>query len=116
MNLRHVERPQLMTYLEVRCAETGRTVGRIVDLTTTGMRLITREELELETDFHLVIAVENSIGAPDELRVDARCMWVGRDVNPELHCAGFEFEHVRPRQEDMLSRLIRTHRFENQHS
>lgn len=116
MNKRHLERPQLMTYLEVRCAETGEPVGRIVDLTTSGMRLITAEELELDAEFHLVIPVENSAGAPEELRVDARCMWVGRDVNPDLHCAGFEFEHVRPRQEAMLARIVHTQRFEHQRS
>ena len=116
MNKRHVERPQLMTYLEVRCAETGRTVGRIVDLTTAGMRLITGEELELEADFHLVIPVDNGARAPEELRIDARCMWVGHDVNPELHCAGFEFEHVRPRQEALLARIVHTHRFAHQQS
>lgn len=116
MDKRQGSRPNLMTYLEVRCAETGRSVGRIVDLTTRGMRLITEEVLELETEFHLVIPLDNGARAAEELRIDARCMWVGHDVNPDLHCAGFEFLHVRPRQEALLARLIHTQKFEHQHS
>lgn len=111
MNDRHLERPRMMTSLEVRCAETGRPVGRIVDLTTAGMRLVTGEELELEAYFHLVVVVENDPGNTEELRIDARCMWVGHDVNPELHCAGFEFEHVRPRHQALLAQIVQTHGF-----
>ena len=116
MNDRQLQRPRMTTNLEVRCAETGRPVGQIVDLTTAGMRLVTSEELELETDFHLVISVENDPGATEELRIDARCMWVGRDVNPELHCAGFEFEHVRPRHQALLAQIVQTQRFAYQHA
>ena len=116
MNKRHERRPQLMTYLEVRCAETGRVVGRIIDLTTRGMRVITDEELPLEAEFHLVIPIDNGLGRQEELRIDARCMWTGSDVNPDLLCAGLEFEEVRPRQEALLARIIQHHRFEYQHS
>jgi c-di-GMP-binding flagellar brake protein YcgR len=116
MDRRHDNRPNLMTYLEVRCAETGRPVGRIVDLTTSGMRLITANELSLDQEFQLVIPLDNGPGAPEELRIDARCMWVGHDVNPDLSCAGFEFQHVRPRQQALLARLIHDHRFTHQSS
>ena len=116
MNKRHEERPQLMTYLEVRCAETGRVVGRIIDLTIHGARLITDEQLELGTEIHLVIPIDNGPGRQEELRIDARCTWSGHDVNPDLLCAGFEFEEVRPQQEAALARIIQRHRFEHQHS
>jgi hypothetical protein len=114
MNKRHEDRPQLMTYLEVRCADTGRSIGRIVDLTTSGMRLITDGPLELEAAFHLVIPMDGAQGQHDDLRIDARCVWTGHDINPELYCAGFEFEHVRPRQESLLARIIHRHRFDFQ--
>jgi hypothetical protein len=116
MNKRHEDRPRLMTYLEVRCADTGQTVGRIVDLTTRGMRLVTDGPLELEAEFHLVIPMDDSAVRHEDLRIDARCVWIGHDVNPELHCAGFEFEHVRPRQQSLLARIIHRHRFEFQAS
>ena len=68
MHQRPTVRPDLTTYLEVRSAETGRAVGRIVDLTTRGMRMITEEELELEAEFHLVIPLDNGPRALEELR------------------------------------------------
>ena len=116
MNKRHEPRPQLMTFLKVRCAETGQVVGRIIDLTTQGMRLITDEELQIGAEFHLVIPIDLGPGRQEELRIDACCKWTGPDVNPDLLCAGFEFEEVRPRQEALLARIIQRHRFENQYS
>ena len=76
----------------------------------------TDEQLELGAEFHLVIPIENGPGRQEELRIDARCTWSGHDVNPDLLCAGFEFEEVRPRQEEALARIIQRNRFENQHS
>lgn len=116
MNKRHEVRPHLMTYLEVRCAETGRIVGRIVDLTTAGMRLVCEDAVELGAEFHLVIPIEDGPGRDENLRVDARCTWCGPDVNPDLFGVGFEFEEIRPRQESLLARIIHRHRFEHEHS
>ena len=116
MNKRHEQRPQLMTNLEVRCTETGRIVGRIIDLTVQGMRLVTDEELQLEAEYHLIIPIDNGLGRREEIRIDARCKWTGPDVNPDLLCAGLEFQEVRPRQEALLARIIQRHRFEHEHS
>jgi hypothetical protein len=116
MDKRRADRFLLNVYLEVRDAETGREVGRIVDLTTQGMRLITGEPLTLDSEHTLVIVDDHGHGRPEELHVDARCVWVGKDVNPALDVAGFVFEDVRPRQESLLARIIRRHRFDAQKS
>ena len=113
MNKRHEPRPRLMTYLKVHCAETGRVVGRIIDLTTQGVRLVTNEEIQLEAEIHLVIPFDSGSGQQEELRIDARCRWTGPDVNPDYLCAGLEFVEVRPRQEALLARIIQRYRYEH---
>ena len=116
MNNRQVEYPEPLTDLEVCCADTGQSLGRIVDVTSSGMRLITAGELVLEAEYRLVIPTPGGPGAHEELRIDARCMWIGHDLDPELYLAGFEFRRLRPQQQQLLARLVETDRVAPQYS
>lgn len=107
MTNRTLPRRQLTIPLEVRCASTGRSIGRIVDLSLRGLRLESDTPATLHGDYQLVIDATDGCGPGEPWRIDARCVWTGTDVDPPRHLAGFEFEEVRPRQREMLVRLIR---------
>lgn len=109
MTSRTTPRLQLLTRLEVRCADTGQTIGRIVDISLRGMRLETDAPASLHADYQLLIEDDEDVQAGQPWRIDARCMWTGHDIVPHRHLAGFEFEEVRPRQQELLVRLIRRH-------
>jgi len=110
-NLRTQARHLLNVYLKVLDAETGEPLGRIVDLTTHGMRVVINGPVELGQEMQLLITTDIGDGSADSVRIDARCTWLGRDVNPDHEAAGFEFEHIRPRQEIMLARVIQQFTF-----
>jgi c-di-GMP-binding flagellar brake protein YcgR len=111
-NKRSQERHELNVYLEVRDGETGQAIGRIVDLTTGGLRLVSEEPLSAGHDYDLLIETDIGGEAQDPVRIDARCTWSGRDVNPDFHAAGLQFQNVRPRQQTLLARVIRNFRFQ----
>ena len=75
-----------------------------------GAYAASRGHVDLARRLPLRRALADTVGA---LCPDLR----GRpDVNPDLICAGLEFEDVRPRQEALLARIIQRYRFENQYS
>jgi hypothetical protein len=107
MKSRSATRVLLPTLLEVRCADSGQTIGHVVDLSQHGLRLQTETPATLHGEYHLVIDGDDELGVAQPWRVDARCMWTGSDVEPPRYLAGFEFESVRPRQRELLAQLIR---------
>jgi hypothetical protein len=112
-NQRTQTRHEMATYLEVRDAGSGKTVGHVVDLTTRGMRLVANEPFETTTTYQLLIATDIGPTSVTTIPVTAQCTWAGRDVNPDLLAAGFAFEPLPPREEAALARVIRQHRFEH---
>lgn len=111
-NKRSQERHELNVYLEVRDGETGQTIGRIVDLTTGGLRLVSDEPLSSGHDYDLLIETDIGGEAQVPVRVAARCTWSGHDVNPDYHAAGLQFQNLQPRQQTLLARVIRNFRFQ----
>ncbi|MEZ4388952.1 MAG: PilZ domain-containing protein [Candidatus Krumholzibacteriia bacterium] len=111
-NQRSADRHLLNVYLEVRDAETGEAVGRVVDLTTAGMRMVADRPIDDQRDYQLLITTDIGAAGRQTIRLDARCTWTGRDTNPDLLVAGFAFEHLRPSQQTMLARVIRQFSFE----
>jgi len=112
-NQRRQARHEMAIYLEVRDAGSGESVGHVVDLTTGGMRLVASQPFEAATTYQLLIATDIGAAVTATIPVTATCTWAGRDVNPDLHAAGFAFEPLPPRQEAALARVIRQHRFEH---
>lgn len=110
-NQRNQPRHMLNVYLEVRDAETGDDVGRVVDLTTEGMRVVCNTELCVDREYHLLINADIGPEVREQLRLDAVCRWCGPDTNPDLIAAGLSFESLRPRQQTMLARVIRQFSF-----
>jgi len=114
MNRRGAERPKLVCRCEARDAGSGRLVGRVVDLTTRGLRLACDEPAELFRDCPLVLHLEQADGGGQDLHLEGRCVWVQRDVDPVRHSAGFEFRQLSPPQEALLEEFSGRCRFSQQ--
>jgi hypothetical protein len=88
--------------LKVAERNTDRLVGRLVDVTTEGMMLISSEPIEMNRVFQLTLDLpEEMDGGPREVGLEARSLWTKKDANPDFLLSGFEFVTVAP--EDLLT-------------
>ncbi|MBA4377956.1 MAG: PilZ domain-containing protein [Gemmatimonas sp.] len=104
---RHQKRRPLILYLQILDAATGEELGRLVDLTEEGLRLVGRREIPVGTRLDLRIVLPAGAAACGELAVTAVCRWSGRDVNPDLAAAGLHFEHLEPADSATVGALLR---------
>ena len=105
---RRLRRRQLIYYLKVAERNTDRLVGRLVDVTTEGMMLISSEPVEMNRVFQLTLDLpEEMAGGPREIGLEARSLWSKKDVNPDFLLSGFEFVSVAPEDLVIITDLIR---------
>ena len=102
---RRDRRRGLVLYLPVFDADTGDELGRLVDLTREGMRLVGNREIPIGDRRRLRIVLPEEAASP-ELCVTTVCRWSGHDVNPDLAAAGLLFEDPDPEARSALECLL----------
>jgi hypothetical protein len=103
---RRLKRRQLIYYLEICDDETGESIGHLVDLTITGVKIISREKIEKDKDCRLRISLPPGYFKEKQLVVDARSMWSSEDINTDYLCTGFQFTIVEPSASKIIYGLI----------
>ncbi len=105
---RRQKRRHLIYYLDVRDIDTGESIGRIVDITTGGLLIISNTEYQAETSFNAVITLDSdALGeAQGELEVPIICRWSKSDINPDYFVNGFIFTELTKLKEQRIHRLI----------
>lgn len=106
---RRLPRAELAFYIPIHDRETGDEVGRMVDITPEGMRLVTDAPVELERVFEQFIEVEDSDGVARRLEVVARSVWCQPDTNPDHFAAGLQIIGARAGAGYSIERFIREH-------
>jgi hypothetical protein len=110
---RALQRKQLITYPEVVDRKTNRLIGRVVDITTHGMRLVGSKAVPEKTRKKLkLILPANNLGV-DEISFEAESVWSGPDINPDFVDTGFRFTRLDQRSEGVLAVLMRRAAFRN---
>lgn len=104
---RRQKRRPLILYLQVLDAATGEELGRAVDLTGEGLRLVGEREIPAGSRHDLRILLPAGAAGAAELAVTAVCRWAGRDVNPDLAATGFLFENPGPEARAIVLDLLR---------
>jgi hypothetical protein len=90
MEQRRYARRHLIYQLEVRDADTGHALGRIVDIGVGGFRIVGRSPASPGKVLRLTMKLPESVSGEDTLSVEALCIWSQRDSSPELYVAGFQ--------------------------
>ncbi len=86
---REFKRRHLIYYLEVFDDESGELIGHLVDLTVSGLQLVSREEIATGRNVNLRMSLPEECCLGRQVVFQAECMWSGPDVNPEFYVAGF---------------------------
>lgn len=110
---RTLKRKHLIYYLKVVDRNTNRLVGRVADITTEGMRLVSEEPIDTDSTLQLRMVLPRKGAGTGEIDIDARRVWSGRDVNPDFYSAGFQLTNVSPQAETAIEYLIRSASFQN---
>lgn len=104
--LRALKRRHLIFYLEVLDDETGHYLGHLVDLTTKGIMVISKEPIETGKAFRLRMDFPEEGGETTRLVFRAQAVWSGKDINPYFYDTGFEVLDLSPLDKVHIQRLI----------
>ncbi len=78
-------------YIKVYDKETGKIAGRLVDITTGGMMLVSEKPIKIGTVSEFKMPLPGKIGDIGEISLNARSVWNGPDVNDDFFDTGFQF-------------------------
>lgn len=98
-------------YLEVIDRVTGIALGRLVDITTLGMMLMSASPTETGKQFQTRITLPPKLRRGDFLDVDCRCTWCRVSINTDFHDAGFEFADLSDQDSLTIELLIKYYAF-----
>ena len=110
---RKLKRRHLIFYLRVFDIRTGELVGQIVNITVEGMMLVRERPIELGQTMQLRMALPSEIDGTYEVRFNAKSLWCRKDVNPDFYVAGFHFENITPRDQDVIESLVQALGFQD---
>jgi len=103
---RILKRRHLIYYLEVHDDATDRLLGHLVDLTTRGVGLVSKEPIELGKVFTLRMNLPEGYFQEKVLRFTATSKWSNNDVNPDFYDTGFEVMPLDIRARQVIMKLV----------
>jgi len=102
-----------LTYFPVTDVQSGEVLGRVVDFTTEGFRLLCNEVIDPDRRFDLRMELPISVQGASEVVCRAQSIWCGRDINPEYFAAGFAIEPLSLPDRRRLEHLQLCHCFQD---
>ncbi|MBN1531841.1 MAG: PilZ domain-containing protein [Spirochaetes bacterium] len=108
-NVRSQHRMYLTFYLRVFEGDTLR--GFIVDISKSGMMLLSDSPLDEERDYRLSIKLPPCPGEGGTVRFSARCRWSRPDEgNSSFYLSGLEIRNMAGRRAAVIERLAHEYR------
>lgn len=108
---RKAKRRHIIYYLRVYDQNTSQLIGQLVDITTSGIKLISEREFEKDAVMKLRMELPEEIDHKKEIVFDALTLWCRRDVNPNFHSIGCEFVKIEPEDVNIIKSLIYEYAF-----
>ena len=107
-NKRTQKRRPLYYYLPVLNNEDDSLVGRVGDITTEGLLLLTPSKMAIGAELSLSIVLPPEVSSvAREITVRARTQWSRPDFNPEITLMGLQFVENSVQIKTQIEALIR---------
>lgn len=87
---RHKRRNSIF-YLKVYDKETGKVAGRLVDITTGGMMIVSEKPVDVGKVAEFRMPLPEKIRDIEEISFNAKSVWNGPDINTEFFDTGLQF-------------------------
>ncbi len=103
---RIMKRRQLVYYLKLYDAETGEQVGNVVDITTRGCKIISKEPLPEGITMTLRLDFPEGLYSLKSVILKGNTLWSRPDVNPDFYVTGFEVPRLGAEERKAVRQLI----------
>jgi hypothetical protein len=103
---RRAARIHLIYYLLVFDRKSDELVGHVVDITTQGMRLMSKAPLKPDTVYHFRMLLPDEMGGTKHISFDAKSVWCKDNIFSDFHGTGFKFENIADPDIEIIAALI----------
>jgi hypothetical protein len=103
---RVLKRHHLIYYLEVHDLESGNLLGHLVDITTRGIKLVSKEQIPLNRTYILKLKLPAGYFQENEIHFEGKSLWSSNDVNPDFFDTGLEVTSLSLEERKILHKLI----------
>lgn len=103
---RILKRRQLVYYLKLYDVDSGELVGNLVDITTRGCKIISKEPLPEGTNMALRLDVPEGYYELESIVMQGTTLWTRPDVNPDFYVTGFEVPRLGATERKVVRQLI----------
>ncbi len=103
---RILKRRHLIYYLEVYDEDTGLPLGHLVDVTTRGIKLVSKTPLEAGKTFRLRMMLPAGYFQETVVHIEAVSKWSNNDINPDFFDTGFEAKSIDIRTRQIIMKLV----------
>lgn len=108
---RKLTRKELVYNLEAIDIHSGQLLGHVVDITTEGVKLISKTPLALHTDYQFQIVFAKGFEDEKIIDVEAEAVWANKDINPDYYATGLKFANISSEGRKKIDELIVTYAF-----
>jgi hypothetical protein len=103
---RKVKRIHLVYYLLVFDKKTDQLMGHVVDITTGGMKLMSKEPVAPGSVHEFRMALPDEIGSSKEIVFEAKSVWSKNNLFSDFFGTGFTFEKIADEDVVVIRELI----------
>lgn len=91
---RKLRRLQVTSYLKICYRDTDIDLGRVVDITTEGMRLCGEEPIQTDRILTFSLSLPAVSGKNSDMIFDAEVIWCRRSKNQDLYDTGIRLKNL----------------------
>ncbi len=103
---RILKRRQLVYYLKLYDVETAEQVGNVVDITTRGCKIISKEPLAEGKTMSLRLDLPEGLYSLTTIVMTGKTLWSRPDINPDFYVTGFEVPRLGAEERKVVRELI----------
>ncbi|MDG4475560.1 PilZ domain-containing protein [Thiovibrio frasassiensis] len=103
---RSLKRRHLVYYLEVYDDDANELLGHLVDLTTSGLKLVSKQRIPTNRNYRLRMMLPEGYFSQKDLYFEAKSMWSSNDINPDFYDTGFAAPELAPAAQDIIRDLV----------
>ncbi len=104
---RKLERKNLVYFPEVIETDTGKKIGRIIDVTTEGFLIVGDNPIAEGTIYKATVNWVDEFRKETDFSCTIDIVWCKQDVNPSYNAMGCKIKEISTENKESIKRLIR---------
>ena len=103
---RALKRRHLVYYLEVYDDAANELLGHLVDLTTTGFKLVSKQRIPTNRNYRLRMMLPAGYFSQKDFYFEAKSLWSANDINPDFYDTGFTAPKLETKAQNIILDLV----------